>query len=160
MIDAARDGGRRADHLDADLDARRGQLAHPLLESGQDRLPVLVRHQTHAHLGRRLRRDDRFRALACEPADETVCVERGAAAGALDREKILLAFERLRDGHPPHVLDIPRVILLPGRQLLGAGWAHRVVETRDGDVAVPVFQLADDARQRVDRVGRHAAKRP
>src|SRR5450759_2389504 len=157
VIHAAGHRRRGAKHVDRYLDSGGGQLLDLLLERGKDRLPILVRHQPHAHLGRRARGDDCFLAFADETAHYAVSVERGAAAGALQREETFLAFERPRTRYALHRLDVPRVLLLPVRELFRGGPDDRVVEARDRDVAVAILQLSDDAGQGVDRVGCDAA---
>src|SRR6266851_1835685 len=148
---------RGAEEVDPDLDSWSGELLDLLLEGGQDRLPVLVRHQSHAHFGRRPRGDHGFLTFADEAAHDSVRIEGGPAAGPLEREEPFLTLEGPRARQTHHRLGVPLVLLLPVRQLLRARPDDGVVEAGNGDVAVAVLQLPAYACQRVDRVGRHSA---
>src|SRR5438094_10087595 len=153
MVDRAGYGGRRTQHLDADLHTWRRQRMDMLLEGGQDRLPVLIRHEPHAHLRPRLGGDDRFGPFAREAADEAVRVQRRAAARSFECQEARLALQGARPGHAFDRLGVARILRLPRRELLRGRLADRLVEARNRDVSVPALQLADVAGEWVDEVG-------
>ena len=87
-------GRAGAEYLDVDFHPGGAQLVDAPLESREDRPPVLVRNQSHAHLGPRGGGNDGLLALAREPADDAVGVQRRSAADTLPHRVIRLALER------------------------------------------------------------------
>ena len=118
---------------------------------------VLIGHQAHRDLGRSLGRDDRLRSGGGEASGHAVNFQRGTRPGAIQHRVSGLAGENLGADFGLAIVLFVEGQTLPGFQFVLRRSFDVFVEAGNQDLALRVFQLADDFDQREERIRRGAA---
>ncbi len=140
------------------FDRRRRDLPHVLFEKSRNLVRILVRHQAHAHLRHRGRRDYRLGPFAGEAGQQPVHVEGRSRPRSLEAAVARLAVQPRRAQFLPVLLLVERQPLEFLALLLGER-PHIVVEPWNLDAAAAILHLRQHLRQHHRGVRHRAAER-